>query len=202
MLLPWIFGYFFSWRTTAFLLAIPQIVLNIFIIPLHETPYFLIECDNVEAAKKSLSFYRGKSYDISKELQEIEDRHESKKNEADRKSWKFVVRRICSSTFFKPFSCIGVLYIMDSWVGSNELITFTFEILNKAGSSINPGEGLIAIGTTRLIFAGIDTNPKFLFVINSFLNLFKGMSHYLKTVLAVVLFAKVRGVALFESPRT
>ena len=34
------------------------------------------------------------------------------------------------------------------------LVTYTFEILDAAGTSIEPGIGLIIIGSIRIVFAG------------------------------------------------
>ena len=43
MLLVWLLGYLLSWRTTAYTLTIPPILLTLLIFPLPETPYWLIE---------------------------------------------------------------------------------------------------------------------------------------------------------------
>merc|ERR1712079_336615 len=52
MLMVWIIGYFLTWRMTAYLLIIPPILLTLLILLFPETPYWLIENNDNEAAKK------------------------------------------------------------------------------------------------------------------------------------------------------
>jgi len=47
----WIFSYFLSWRDTAYLAMIPSILLTLVMIPLPETPYWLIEADRKDLAE-------------------------------------------------------------------------------------------------------------------------------------------------------
>ena len=44
--------------------------------------------------------------------------------------------------------------MLNSWMGFGPLITYTIEILEEAGSTIDPNIGLIAVGAIRLVFAG------------------------------------------------
>ena len=120
-----------------------------------ETPYWLIENDNGESASKSLQFFRGKNYDITEEFDEIRLKHESKKSQQkENQSWKFTVQRIFSSAFFKPFSCVGIIYVINTWSGFNCLLVYMIEILEKTGSNIDPNIGPIIVGSIRLAFAG------------------------------------------------
>ena len=117
---------------------------------------FLYHSENneVERAKKSLQFYRGPNFDITEELREIELKHESKKKQNSNHSWKFTLQRIFSSAFFKPFSCIGVLYIINTWSGFNCLLVYMISILDESGSNIDPNVGPIIVGSCRVAFAG------------------------------------------------
>ena len=49
--LVWVVGYFLSWRNTAFVSMIPAILLTLVMIPLPETPYWLIEADRKDLAE-------------------------------------------------------------------------------------------------------------------------------------------------------
>ena len=153
-LLSWILGYFFTWRMTAYLLTIPLIMLTMLIIPLPETPYWFVEHDNSKSARKSLQFFRGQHYDITAELNEIQEKHESKQRQNTEASWKFIIHRIFSVAFFKPFACVGILSMLNTWMGFGPLITYTIEILDEAGSNIDPNIVLIAVGAIRPVFAG------------------------------------------------
>ena len=117
MLTVWILAYFFTWRTTAFLVMIPMVVLFIGLIQLPESPYWLVEDDQYSLAQKSLEFFRGEAYDIAEEMNEIVAKRDSKRTE-NRTS---TLKRMTDSrkAFWKPFSCIGILYLMGSWTGFN-----------------------------------------------------------------------------------
>ena len=62
------------------MVSIPTIGLFTMMYFLPETPYWLVENDRIETARKSLEFFRvGAAYDdISEELEEIQDKHRSK----------------------------------------------------------------------------------------------------------------------------
>ena len=158
MLLVWFLGYFLSWRTTAYILTIPPILLTLLILFLPETPYWLIEQNELNDARRSLQFFRGKEYDISDELNEIQQKYEAK-NKSSKESWKFIVKRMFSKAFLRPFSCVGILYIINAWVGFIQIQVFVIEILEKSGSSIDPKMAPIIIGFVRLTFAG-NSEPK------------------------------------------
>ena len=80
MLLVWTLGYFLTWRIIAHLLVIPPILLILSILPLPETPYWLIENNQVIKARKSLQFFRGKEYDETGEFDEIKENMNQSKN--------------------------------------------------------------------------------------------------------------------------
>ena len=175
-LLVWALGYFLPWRATAYLLMVPPILLIILMIPLPETPYWLVEDKQNEAAKKSLQFFRGKDYDIYEELTEIEVKHESKQTAQAQSNWKFTISRIFSIAFFKPFSCVGILYIIGTWTGFNCLLVYMITFLEETGSSFDPRIGPIVVGGLRVAFAGFATllvnkfQPKVLYVTCQFIS--------------------------------
>ena len=152
-LLTWTLGYFIPWRMIAYLMVIIPILLTLLIMLLPETPYWLIEKNRIEEARKSLQFFRGSQYDESEELNEIKKKHESKQKENTGQSWSFVVRRIFSMAFLKPFLCVGILHLNSTWGGFTQIQIFMLDILERSGSTIDPKMGPIVIGVTRLIFA-------------------------------------------------
>lgn len=176
-LLVWALGYFLQWRTTSFLLMVPPILLILLIIPLPETPYWLIEDKQGQAARKSLRFFRGKNYDINEELTEIETKHESKQAAQAQANWKFTMSRIFSFAFFKPFIFgVGILYTVGEWNGSNSLIVYMISILEETGSNFDSKIGPIVVGCIRVAFAGLAAilinkfQPKVLYVTCQFLS--------------------------------
>ena len=149
----WIISYFLTWRMTAYLLTIPPIILIILLLPLPETPYWLIENNNFKKAKESLQFFRGKSYNITDEYDEIQQKHESKKSQHSKSWWKFTIKQIFSSAFFKPFLSIGIVFALNEWSGFITMMTYTFEIFDEMGSSVDLGIGLVVIASIRVVTA-------------------------------------------------
>ena len=168
MLFDWLLGYFFSWRTIAYVASIPCVLLTIALYFLPESPYWLIEKDRKSEAETSLKFYRGSKFDIMSELDEIHQKHLEKEGQ---NSWKWVLQRICSKAFLKPFSCIGVLYILITWVGMDIVMSYMVSILHETGSNFDPTIGPILAGIVRTSAAGLTPffmgkiSPKYLFTI-------------------------------------
>ncbi len=175
LLLSWGPSYFLSWRGLAFLSALPAILLGLSLIPLYESPYWLVEAGKVDEARRSLKFYRGPGYDIEDELKEMLDRSESKKrqrNESSHKGWRWTLKRLCSRSFTLPFSSIGVISMLCTWTGVNTILNYMIVMLEEAGSSVDPEKAPIIVGSIRFgtaILAAIvmnkEVSPKVLFVL-------------------------------------
>ena len=138
-LLSWILGYFLDWRTAAFVLMAPPLFLMLLFIPFPETPYWLVENNKLNMAKKSLEFYRGNQHNVDEELFEISQNHESKLRNTSNKS--NTVQKILSLTFLKPFSCVGLLYIIFTWTGHFTFQVYMIIILREIVSSIGSNDG-------------------------------------------------------------
>ena len=133
-LVSWILGYFLSWRTTAYVLMAPPLLLILLFIPFPESPYWLVEKSKLKLAKKSLEFYRGNQYNVAEELFEIIQSHESKLKNASNKS--NTVQKLLSLTFLKPFSRVGLTYIIFTWTGHFNFQVYMIIILCEIESSI------------------------------------------------------------------
>ena len=133
-LVSWILGYFLSWRTTAYVLIIPPLLLMLLFISFPESPYWLVENRKLNLAKKSLEFYRGNQYNVAEELLEISQSHESKLRNTSNKS--NTVQKLLSMTFLKPFSCVGLLYVIFTWTGHFNFQIYMIIILREIESSI------------------------------------------------------------------
>ena len=154
--LVWTVGYSLTWRLTAFVLIIPFVLMTLSIIWFPETPYWLIGNNDYNGAKKSLEFFRGKTYDITEELTEIRQKHESKLNNSEKMTWKYKIQRTFSMAFFKPFSCVGILYSLTCWTGFDIFQTYMVSTLEESGSSIWIKITLVPtiVGVIGLITAG------------------------------------------------
>ena len=105
--------------------------------------------------RKSLQFFRGSAYDITEEINEIKEKHESKLElQGKSKSWIWPFQKIVSPAFFKPFSCIGVTHMLTEMSGFNIMVIYMIKILKDSGSSIDPNLCPIIVGSIRIVFAG------------------------------------------------
>ena len=135
------------------------------------TMCFINVC-NFDIYRKSLQTFRGAHYDISDEINEIQEKYKSNaKHMVESTSWIRTLKKLKSSSFLKPFSCVGILYFMTEACGVIALITYMPKILeesischkidsdNKNSAQIQCNTvtiefGPIIVGSLRLIAAG------------------------------------------------
>ena len=129
----------------------PCCVVILTLIFLPETPYWLIENNQFDEAQKSLRFFRGSNYDTSSELDEIHQKHLSKQKS---QTFTWIMKRLFSQAFFRPFLCIGMLEIIFMLSGFEVVMLYMHRILETTQSSIDPALGPVIAGVVRVISAG------------------------------------------------
>ena len=136
--LVWVLGYFFTWQTMAYLSILPPSLLIILLLFLPESPYWLVKAEQYDLAKQSLKFYRDFGHDITQEFDEIYQKNLEKKHNFrwGRRNFTHFLR-----AFLKPFSCVGVLWILNMWSGYPALSVYLISIMQDSGSTINPALG-------------------------------------------------------------
>ena len=149
----WILAYFWSYIVVAYVATIPSALLLISFCFFPETPQWLIEHEQEDAAVKSLKFFRQADDDIAQEINEMQSLH-FEKQETKTKSWNWTLSRLCSPAFLKPFSSIGVLFIMSTMNGNNVLANYLTVFMDEAESDIDPSVGPFVIGIIRLTVVG------------------------------------------------
>ena len=136
--LVWVLGYFFTWQTMAYLAIIPPSLLIILLLYLPESPYWLVKAEKYDLAKKSLRFYRDFGQNIDEEFDEIYQKNLQKKNEFRLRKRNFAQ---FLRAFFRPFMCVGVLWILNMWSGYPALSVYLMKIMKASGSTIDPALG-------------------------------------------------------------
>ena len=58
-------------------------------------------------------------------------------------------------SFLKPWSCVGVLWLIYGWTGFDSSIIYIRKILTDSKSSVDPIFAPVALGIVGLVFAGI-----------------------------------------------
>ena len=98
--------------------------------------------------RESLSYFRGgNNQNVKKELEEIIGSKEVKCNHSER-SFLSVVK---SGEFWRPFSCVGVLFILFRLTSFSILSHYTAPFLDRAGISLDPLLAAVIIGFFRLV---------------------------------------------------
>ena len=151
----WILGYFWSSRIMAYIAAIPPSLCLIMFCFLPETPYWFIEHEQETEATKSLQFFRNANYDIFKEIFEIQQQHLEKKVSKKSTTWNWIISRLCSKSFLRPFCCIGVLSSLTNVSGLCVMSNYLSEFMEESGSNIDRSVGPLSIGIIRLIIVAI-----------------------------------------------
>ena len=123
---------------------------------LPETPYWLIEINDKEGAKISMEYFRGRKYNFQGEIDEIIKQHDSKANSVknDISSWRYSFNKIWSKSFWKPFLCVGTLYLSNAWTGFVTITAYMIFILEDSGSTLDPSLCTVIAGITQLLTAG------------------------------------------------
>ena len=86
---------------------------------------------------------------MKKELLEIIDAKDEKKLQSKLSFFSNATSR----KFWKPFSCVGVIYALFRLSGFSMLSHYTAPFLDRAGISINPLLAAILIGIFRFVFS-------------------------------------------------
>lgn len=145
-----LFAYVVGSRTTPFAFnlicaAIPLIFGAIFVF-MPETPSYLISKGRKEDAAKSFRWLRGRDYDYSGELSELQAQHDAeKKNKVSLGA--ALARR---STIKAIFISLGLMFIQQM-SGINAIIFYTKNIFDAANTGIDSGIATIIVGIMQVI---------------------------------------------------
>ena len=138
-----------------------------------------------------VAFIPGKDYDVSKELNEMKYKYQEKYEKQGDRSFLQCMGDLFSIKFLKPFSCAGVLNILNTMHGFSCLLVYLNIYLKSTNAALNLQitSGIIAI--VRIIIALIVPfiisrfSPKFLFVSSYVFSVFPitiiGILAYLQT---------------------
>ena len=166
LLLAYIFGYLFGWRVTSLISCGISLLSTLLLLYAPETPYWLIQQNDVKEARydispkmikkreivliwiisrASLRKIRGECYyNLETELEEI----------SNAKNWnqsKGLMRILFSRIFLKPFVCVGITLILYQLSSFSILTTYTATIFEFMGIIYDPLAVSIGYGTIRLI---------------------------------------------------
>ena len=124
------------------------------------TNYFeFIELTGLSHFRKALQFYRGPDFNIDKEFNIMAQQDSKDKLKATQAetTWTTTLKKLGTQKFLKPYSIIGVLYVLLNLAGWNVITSYMVEILQSSGSIV-PKEVVPPIyGNLALVIAGKET---------------------------------------------
>ncbi|KAF2885230.1 hypothetical protein ILUMI_20949 [Ignelater luminosus] len=111
---------------------------------LPESPVFLLKKGKTELAQKSLQFYRGKNYDISSEMKEIE--------EYSKIDTETFINRFKTRACIKGFLMLLGMHIVQQLSGINAVIFYAHDIFKQAGATMSDGVNAIILSLVQIVF--------------------------------------------------
>ena len=114
----------------------------------HYIILFLVSSNKINIFRKSLMYYRrGYNENVRKELQEIVGSKEAKCNQ----SKISFIGILTSGQFWRPFSCVGIIFILFRLSSFSILSHYAAPFLDRAGISLDPLLASVIIGISRLV---------------------------------------------------
>lgn len=150
ILLSYAIGAIVPWKILSMILVIFPVLFAVCFFTMPETPVYLVKIDDIEGARRSLRYFRGKSYDVQREIDEL--KAEVKQSQ----SKKGGVRDLIATPANKRalMASLGVM-VFQQLSGINAVIFYTVPIFKAAGSSLSPSLATIMVGVLQLIIAYI-----------------------------------------------
>ncbi|XP_030767026.1 facilitated trehalose transporter Tret1-like [Sitophilus oryzae] len=153
ILFTFILAAFNSWRTVALVNAIIPLVGVVFLALLPESPYWLLDKNRVDDAKRSLAWLRGWTtvHNIEKEFGEIQHNVEENRTTKKRKSLfnKATAKLYFKSNFIKPFLLVILTFIL-SHFNVTPYTTYAIKIFSLLRVPINSYYATIITGTCNM----------------------------------------------------
>lgn len=117
-----------------------------------ESPTYLVKKHRNDDAKKALQYYRGSSYSIWKELQELD------KDISESTQTKVSIRDLISSKGTRRALIIALgLMIFQQLSGINAVIFYSGDIFKAAGSTLDPKVATIIVGVVQVVVTYISS---------------------------------------------
>ncbi|XP_071525088.1 facilitated trehalose transporter Tret1-like [Panulirus ornatus] len=134
-----------SWRWLSVVCGALGLVYLLLAVFLRESPIYLLTKGEEEQARQSLQYFRGKSYDIEKELQELKD---SLRESSDA---RLSLKDLSSPCVLKPLLTILLLMFFQQLSGINAVVFNINAIFQDSGSSISEDASIIIIGAVQVL---------------------------------------------------
>lgn len=116
-----------------------------------ESPSWLVKNSRTDEAIRGIRFLKGKSYDVAGELKEITE-HLAKEPTGGQS-----LRELLSPNLYKPLLVAFFLMFNLTFCGFPAIISYTVEVFQTAGGSVNPNIAATVVTVVQLISTAVSS---------------------------------------------
>lgn len=110
-----------------------------------ETPVYLYSKGRIDAARTSLTFFRGRLYNVTEELLKIGE--EIKESSSNKVRLRDLIG--CRATVNGLIVCLGLM-VFQQLSGINAVLFYAGKIFTKTGSSMSPNTCAMLVGAVQV----------------------------------------------------
>lgn len=147
--LEYILGTVFKWNILCAINACVPLLAFLLMLPMPETPGWLLSKNRREEAKKSLSRLRGNSCNIDLELETLAQF--TQKNVVAKQSIRDMLRTLVKPYAIKPFILMFFYFLIYQFSGVNPITFYAVDIFQQSGTDINKYTATVILGSVRLV---------------------------------------------------
>ncbi|XP_052899614.1 facilitated trehalose transporter Tret1-2 homolog [Anopheles moucheti] len=153
VLIQYTLGAFTTWKFLSGVSVIVPIAALILMLLMPETPNYLVSKQKPEKARRSLARLRGSSYNIDREVEQLQS-FAAKTNASGKKklSLRETIQALVHPSCLKPFAILTIYFMMYQFSGVNTITFYAIEIFRDSGTKLDKNTCTILLGFVRLIF--------------------------------------------------
>uniref|UniRef100_A0A1A9X3T7 Major facilitator superfamily (MFS) profile domain-containing protein n=1 Tax=Glossina brevipalpis TaxID=37001 RepID=A0A1A9X3T7_9MUSC len=157
ILFMYILGYFIrsNWQLIAIISTSYQIITTLCVLPMPETPSWLMQKGRLEKARKSLRYFRGLNVndiayceEFENEFNQIKRSSEISRNTAQTES---LLQAICAPEVYKPLLIMIGFFGVQQCSGIVVVVVFAVQIATAAGVTTDPFLCAVMVGVARIV---------------------------------------------------
>ncbi|XP_077284436.1 facilitated trehalose transporter Tret1-like isoform X2 [Arctopsyche grandis] len=151
VLLQYVLGSCLNWQILSGISSIIPVISLLSMLIMPETPNYLLNRNDVEKARFSLSRLRGSTFNVDKEIDQMV--HFKQSNNVQRLTGiKDTIRALISPSTLKPFGILYLYFLIYQFSGVNTITFYAVEIFQESGTNMNKYLATIILGLVRLSF--------------------------------------------------
>lgn len=151
VLMQYTLGAFLTWNIVSAVVCVVPVVAMLGMCALPESPNYLIAHQKPEKARESLAKLRGSSYNVQKEINQLQD-FANKINAKKQMSTKETIQALLAPSCLKPFCILTVYFMLYQFSGVNTITFYAVEIFKDSGAQMDTNSLTIILGALRFFF--------------------------------------------------